>query len=386
MNRTIYPGGWWSRLVGRHAGAQTSYLPTLDGWRAVAIVLVLLSHASDSIQAATGIGMQPVHEVGVIGVRVFFAISGLLITTGLLNEEAKIGSISLGNFYLRRVFRILPPALLVLMVAGALSLAGLIQLGLSRWLSSMFFVSNLESGNQSWYLGHFWSLSIEEQFYLLWPVAFLLLRGRRRLAFAVCLAVALAAWRFVAFKCQLTMTYQMAFMWARRTDYNAIALLWGCIAAMAYADTTMRPWLTRLLRSGWVLLVLLLVGVTTLLPSDGWKVNLAELTLREAVTPFVMIGTIVQANGWLSRLLELGVMRAIGRLSYSVYLWQQFFLVWDDPGRSSALFQSFPANLCWAFLVAVLSFFLVEEPVIAAGRAWVRRRREQQILSPELAS
>ncbi|HXI40052.1 MAG TPA: acyltransferase, partial [Bryobacteraceae bacterium] len=98
----------------------TDRIPTLDGLRAVAILLVLISHAIDRTQH-TGLA-----ELGHAGVAIFFALSGYLITTRLLIEYRATGAISLRNFYVRRAFRILPPAMLYLAILWLLTLTGLI--------------------------------------------------------------------------------------------------------------------------------------------------------------------------------------------------------------------------------------------------------------------
>src|SRR5207248_5891757 len=104
----------------------------------------------------------------------FFAISGYLICTRLLVEEETTGSISLRSFYIRRVFRILPPAYVYLAVVAGLSAAGMIAAAWTDIASAALFYSNYIEP-RSWFTGHFWSLAMEEHFYLLWPPLLLLL-------------------------------------------------------------------------------------------------------------------------------------------------------------------------------------------------------------------
>ena len=211
-----------------------NYLPTLDGWRSVAIALVLFAHASESLLDAIPLNflanLGSLKMVGLIGVQLFFGLSGFLITSKLLEEEARHGRISLAAFYIRRSFRILPAALAFLSVIALLAMAGVLDISPARWFSTLFFAANYSWAEHSWYLGHFWSLAVEEHFYFLWPAAFLLLRGRgARLALVLSLALLVALWRAVDFKFQLTGSTPAVF-WGR-TDIQADGILWGVLIA-----------------------------------------------------------------------------------------------------------------------------------------------------------
>jgi len=148
------------------------YLPTLDGWRALAILAVIFHHAN--LFSAGPLSDQWIFQNGYEGVDVFFAISGLLICWRLLDEESRRGRISLRNFYIRRAFRILPPAVIYLIAIAILSAIGLIHASAKELLASLLFFRNylVQLGHFSvspWFTGHFWSLSVEEHFYLLLP-------------------------------------------------------------------------------------------------------------------------------------------------------------------------------------------------------------------------
>src|SRR5262245_18321747 len=153
--------------VNRSGKPGSSHVPGLDGIRALAIGLVLFSH---SVIYDEFTGLRPFGLVaGYAGVAVFFVLSGYLITTLLLREEDRTGGISLILCYCRRALRLLPALWLYLFVVGAMWLAG----GLPHhpwhsFLRSLFYIRNLIGrGHET---DHLWSLSIEEQFYLLWPV------------------------------------------------------------------------------------------------------------------------------------------------------------------------------------------------------------------------
>jgi len=364
--------------------SQGNYLPTLDGWRTVAITLVLFAHASESLLNAIPIhlltDLAVLKKVGLIGVKLFFGLSGFLITSKLLEEEARHGQISLAAFYIRRSFRILPAALVFLTVVGLLSVAGLLNITVGRWISTVFFAANYSWAEHSWYVGHFWSLAVEEHFYFLWPAAFLFLRASRlRLALVVFLALALALWRALDFKFQLTGASAAVF-WGR-TDIQVDGILWGVLVALLYAD---RVWKERLRRffaaaASWPLLCLVWLALEGL-PELDWKLSFMLISVKAILMPLLILGTVIQSSRLPGLILETSGFRWVGRLSYSLYLWQQLFLVWsEDRVGGLAWLQLFPFNLLAVFACATLSFLLVETPMIALGHRVAKRVQRRDV-------
>lgn len=157
---------------------QSNRIPGLDGWRGISIILVIMGHqivdGASFIDTSRYSSFFKFLTWHLYGVQVFFVISGFLITR-LLDMELQITkTINLRNFYLRRVFRILPAYYLLLITTFILSRFnhnGEILNG-NVWIKSLFFISNYDFGGTSWTLGHTWSLSVEEQFYLIWPIVF----------------------------------------------------------------------------------------------------------------------------------------------------------------------------------------------------------------------
>lgn len=352
----------------------SKYLPTLDGWRAIAILLVLVCHSSDGIRNAlqavhVPVSVEPLRRLGLLGVQIFFGLSGLLITSRLLEDEQRRGRISLKSFYLRRSFRILPAAFVFLGTVGALSLAGLLSITLGRWLSAVFCFANYSQATSSWYVAHFWSLAIEEHFYLLWPTAFLLLGSVRRRAVAVVLgALIVALWRAVEFKFRVT-PLPIDLFWGR-TDISADCLLWGVAVALVLADPEWGARLRRFVSAPgvWFGLVAIVLGVQAFPSGKDWKLVLLLATLKNVAIPLMLLGTLLRAEGILGRVLESGPFRWLGRLSYSLYLWQQLFLAWQEERVPTlGLLQSFPLGIAAALVCASLSHYLVEKPMIGLG-------------------
>ncbi len=154
-------------------------IPSLDGLRAVSIVLVIVSHLLGTRGFPWGPrALGTVGDFGYLGVKVFFVISGYLITRLLIAEHARTGRISLRDFYVRRVWRIFPAFYAFIAAMLAAWAIGWIALAPTDVLAAVTYTMNYHY-ERSWDLGHIWSLSIEEQFYLVWPFLFLWL-GRAR--------------------------------------------------------------------------------------------------------------------------------------------------------------------------------------------------------------
>jgi peptidoglycan/LPS O-acetylase OafA/YrhL len=345
-----------------------AYLPTLDGWRAIAILSVIFYH--DALHTHI-INTRWLHEYGDLGVDVFFAISGLLICSRLLDEERIHGKIDVRGFYVRRGFRILPPVFLYLGVISILAafsvtpitkaelpseLAGCLLFFRNIHLTKYFLGANAPGG---WYTGHFWSLSLEEQFYLLLP-AFLVLMARRfRVHTLGVLAVAVALHRALA----------MAACpggWAIKLhpDVRIDALLVPAMIAILASSPQNRLAFQRYLRF-WPLGVIVFLCLVPFGHGTAWG-----LTVFIWLLPTIVLGSVLNPANVFGRLLEWSVLRYVGRISYSLYLWQQLFFTdhffWQNTYPLGWL-QSWPLRLVLTFGLAAASYHLLERPLIRLG-------------------
>lgn len=150
-------------------------LPSLDGLRAVSIALVFLGHLSGTKGFPN---LVQIGDYAHLGVVAFFVISGFLITRLMLLEHAKFGDVSLRLFYARRALRLLPAAYTYTLCVGLMWAAGFIQLHSRDMWHVLTYTVNYQI-DRSWDFGHLWSLSVEEQFYLLWPFMFVLFKPKR---------------------------------------------------------------------------------------------------------------------------------------------------------------------------------------------------------------
>lgn len=346
----------------------------IEGLRAVAVCLVMVYHA--------GAWLLP---GGFIGVDVFFVISGYLITGLLLKEARSSGTISLRDFYARRAKRLLPAATLVLVTVSILTLAFLPKL---RWattgwdiFASCFYVLNwrlansavdyLAQDNAPSSLQHFWSLGVEEQFYLVWPlliIALLLSRGSNSLSTGR-LVAGLLALGVPSFLWSLHLTYQEP----GRAYFVSTTRVWelaiGALLAIAAHKLNRIPTLIGSALS-WVGLSCVVSSALLIdasVPFPGWVALLPTVG-----TAAVIAGGPSAANFGPAVLLGLPPMRWIGALSYSLYLWHWPLLVVAESvvGRSSTALSV--AVVLGSSVPAYLTYRFVENPIRSSERLRLR--------------
>ncbi|MFF0393498.1 acyltransferase family protein [Kitasatospora sp. NPDC004615] len=339
--------------LGQPPVERPKFRPDIEGLRAVAVLAVLAFHAA--VPGLAG---------GFVGVDVFFVISGYLITGLLRSESAATGKVRLAEFYSRRARRLLPSAAVVLAVVavlGALLTAPLRRADLERdVLASALSVANwrfiaeqtdyLAAGRDPSALLHFWSLAVEEQFYLLW---------------APLMALA-ARW-----------------VWKRRTLLGLTVLLgagsfWLSLhwSAGAYLSTPTRAWQFA---AGAIIALLPIRRiprlVRELLGLGGMAAVLAAVLLFDARTPYPGYAALVPTVGTaaiilagtgphlVGRLLSLGAPRAIGRLSYNLYLWHWPVLVLAEAQWGSLHWGVKVALTAAAALPALAALNWLEQPL-----------------------
>jgi peptidoglycan/LPS O-acetylase OafA/YrhL len=343
------------------------YIPTLDGWRAVAILAVMASHAGHSYSAASG--RESFFDrlaSGTHGVNLFFAISGLLITSRLLEEWDTSGRVSLKRFYTRRAFRILPPALLYLGCVALLGVLGLLPVVWSEFVAATLFFRNylpviLGPNGAGFFTSHYWSLGVEEHFYLFWP-ALLLLAGRRRaLPVAIVIAVLVAVWRHFEAWREIMLYNAIQPTYFARSDTRIDSIMWGVVAALALSRPEVRAFVERYVSAIVYLAFVALYGAIV------YRYGTRPTFWEASVVPVLIVGTVLRPRSALGRVLEHPAMRWIGRLSYSLYLWEFFFVYYPGVPTTLGVWQTFPVNLIAAVVCATASYYLVERPLIRVG-------------------
>ncbi len=344
--------------------------------------MVMFAHGGSALFDAGGRYASPawyaLSQRGGFGVDLFFGISGLLICARLLDERERTGGFSLGSFYIRRVFRILPPAFAYLAIVGLLAIAGVIAVSPREWLSSVFFSRNyiVMPDGAGWYTGHFWSLAVEEHFYLIWPTALLMMGSDRARRYLPGIAIAVAVWRVVDFH------FFHGQIWPgvlndniyERTDTRFDGLLWGCWIALIVSRPAYRAILTRRLSATvTACLIAALIACIALNPP-------LQMAWESFLVPVILAGTVLNPTMLFSRILEVSLMRWIGRISYSLYIWQQLFLVRSGIPRPLPFgrVQEWPLNILAVFVCASASYYLLERPLVALGHSLSARLRTRQ--------
>jgi peptidoglycan/LPS O-acetylase OafA/YrhL len=324
----------------------------------VSISLVLVAHA-------IGTGLLPMNKRGAgvagdIGVRSFFVLSGFLITTLLLRELEQRGAISLWGFYVRRAFRIFPAFYAFLFVVGALALIGPVELLEYDLLAAASYTTNFHT-ERSWWTGHLWSLAVEEQFYVLWPLVLVMLGLLRAWWFAGIAVLAapllrVALWYFSPSHRDLV---DQAFPCV----FDALAT--GCMLAFAAPRIARSPRCARIFDSRWFWLVAIICLAPLAIRNPLLRYG-AAMTIANLAIAAVIVRCAARPHSRVSRVLERPGFVWVGTLSYSLYLWQQLFL-----NRHSDLWVcQFPLNIGLALLAATACHYLIERPLLRFADRW----------------
>jgi peptidoglycan/LPS O-acetylase OafA/YrhL len=346
----------WIEALRVYGFGKQRVIPGLDGLRAISIGFVLLAHLGGT-RNFPGF-FEPIGRLGSLGVRVFFVISGYLITSILLAEIRRSGNVSLPRFYFRRTMRLFPASYCLIAVVAIAAHWHL--LSLERW--DLTFASTYTMNyyiGRGWPLGHLWSLAIEEQFYLLWPFTLKALGPRRSVRVLAVILIAGPAFRI------FSPYVGPAFNFLVSSD----SLAAGCLLALMREELVRWEPYARLLSSRYFFLVPTVAVLADYFPST--KVRWLAM---ETIMNFGIMATVDWAmrnsESRVGRFLNLPVVAFTGVLSYSLYLWQQLFL----NRHSSAPLCAFPVNLLLVFVASLASYLLVEAPSLRLRTAIERRR------------
>ena len=374
-----------------------AYLPALDGVRACAVAAVMLFH-----------GGIPHMDGGFMGVDAFFVLSGFLITSLLIGEWRQALTIKLGAFWARRARRLLPALLLMLLFVaffasvivpkgtyGALRLDALATLlYVSNWhfilVNSNYFNETAASSP----LLHTWSLAVEEQFYVIWPLVVLAVmhftRSLRAL-FALCCAAAIASavWMHVVYDGGLNTN--RAYL---GTDTRSQCLFIGCALAVGLVLLSQRRHEEGRLAKGELWRPegptgRALCGLLGVIGAAG-AIALWVLTTSASSFPYsggffliglsvacIILSAVAAPRSLVPRLLSLTPVRYVGRISYGLYIWHWPIFIWLDHARTGLYgYELFAVRVLVTFAVSVVSFHLIERPIrmgtfVSQWRAWL---------------
>jgi peptidoglycan/LPS O-acetylase OafA/YrhL len=338
-------------------------IPELDGLRAFAVSLVVVYHMmlfAGNIPKGNPWIAQAMESSGPKGVSVFFIISGFIITSLLIREKESTGKVSLSAFYIRRCLRIIPPLAFYLATVLLLKAAGIVYFTIGG-LTQLLLGNVSYIDGRAWLVAHMWSLSIEEQYYIVFPV----------------LMCSVLKFRFRMLTAVLAVFYGVAIVSPRLSSELTAHLgpHWVSLAALFYFRYIIvgvllalhREWIAKRLAGAPILVPLALVVMSF---ASAWvKGPLAVELAVNAVEP-VLLGLFVlciveNPEPW--GMLRWRVVQWLGLVSYSVYLWQQLFTGGPQFYHGWSIAQT-PLSPLAILACASLSYYLIERPSIRCGR------------------
>ena len=331
-------------------------IPSLDGLRALSILIVILRHFYSQDYFNPNCRYISILFDGQFGVNVFFVISGFLITSLLTKEEEVAGSISLNKFYLRRALRILPAFFFLLLFYGILQYFEIIHISRDSWLTTLTFTKFLNGGTD-WYTWHIWSLSVEEWFYLVWPLMFIRKNNRELILWSIVIIIPLIK-LFSYFNLIPTIS-DLSIL----TRSDAIAM--GCL--LCFNRERIESILFKNSRYFYYFIFAVFFLLAIFYFNKNYElIKLLAIafggshgTIANFLIGLILIKSITLKHGWWFRLLNHRIMVWIGTLSYSLYLWQQFFI-----HNSFNWYNSFPINLLLIVIFALTSYHFIEKPFL----------------------
>jgi peptidoglycan/LPS O-acetylase OafA/YrhL len=357
----------------------TSRIPYLDGLRAFSILAVLLDHVFLHALPDNSPAIVQFLAFGQLGVRIFFVISGFLITLLLLKEYDEHGAISIRGFYERRIARIFPAFYLYIAVILLGTLTHVLNIDRSAFFAASTFTWNFvhfwrhgaEVSHDFDLLGQFWTLSVEEQFYLFWPGCLILLGRRWAMRLAVAGIVLMPLLRFAAFHVLHHNSFQSSIMYRFVQD----ELFWGVLLAFAVHNgllDRLRNATVFRITAPWIAGILLF-AICPLLetPHVPQAMNSYLTPTLQGIATVILIAWLLSGTGGVLRsLLETWPAVQLGLLSYSLYLWQQIFTLWQPIYWIPVLLR-----VAMALVVSILCYRLWELPMRKQIRKWFHQAR-----------
>ncbi|MEH1863707.1 MAG: acyltransferase [Nostoc sp.] len=338
---------------------------SFDGLRAIAIFLVLLDHAKNTIQSKSDIwnlGSIFIANSS-LGVRLFFVLSGYLITIILLKETNESGTIDLKRFYVRRAIRLFPSLYCFIAVFFVLNLIAHLNISIEQFIAAATFTWNylgpFHNGSfvGTWFLGHLWTLSLEEQFYLLWPplLLFLGINKSRKLSLFLILSMPIirvaSYFFFPSIKGYLNMMLH--------TSIDSIMV--GCLMAILTKFPTSTQRIYKLKGFSIAILLIWPLFITPILAHliRGYLISIG-LTIDAIILGILIAWLHANPLSYANKLLSIPVLVYIGKISYSLYIWQQLFFT----NQNTTISGIFPYNLGFSFLAGLVSYYLIEKPCL----------------------
>ncbi|OYU12449.1 MAG: hypothetical protein CFE38_08255 [Comamonadaceae bacterium PBBC1] len=320
--------------------SNTNRLGYVDSWRFWAVLIVIIGHLFQVKNS-----FSPINAA--IGVYIFFFISGFVVSKSSLIELSESGSLSVVGFYTRRVFRIIPPLLIYLSFCFILGQFEIIEFSFQNFISASMYLCNLNLVDCGWYGGHTWSLAFEEQFYLLFPLIFIWVHTSHRPRI----------WILISALAVVFSPFFYDINWVGKSGFILIygLFLTGCVFAK-YEQSCMNMANPTLIFS--------LGFVMTFLLGQIFNNNVRYYKIIYIISIPIMIIASSSPHFLFKNFFESQILKYIGGISYSIYLWQQFFTGFM---KNYSITINI-ACILFMFLWCMLLFKFIENPLIKKGK------------------
>lgn len=337
--------------------ANQKYFPALDGFRGLAILLLISGHFF--------FGNAKAPLLGFIGVEIFFVLSGFLITTLLLKELLINGNINLKHFYIRRGLRIVPVSYLFLILLAIANICFNLKIGTLSFLASFLYFRNIpfNYGENFWPCAHFWTLAVEEQFYLIF--AFILVKSvNKYLKVALLIILVVPVLQFFG---QNNIGVFYSNFWLHKINLaiilmfggGTIAILIGSVMSILMFKGILRPLNPRktYFLSFFILIAALIFRLFYPPILIRTYINQGIFSVMIAAVIFLCL----PSADFLSKLLSNRLLTKIGVLSYSIYIWQQLFVNYQPWQHTFKYADAWWLNIPALMLVSYLSYHYFEK-------------------------
>jgi peptidoglycan/LPS O-acetylase OafA/YrhL len=335
---------------------------SLDGLRAISISMVLIAHTKASFgQSFVNSPVWYLFANSNTGVRIFFAISGYLITKLLLIEKMRTGENNLKKFYIRRVLRIFPIYYFYILIIFVVKVffdsnivdnyRGFIYPLTYLWNYKHLFTTG---GNEGNYFGHFWSLAMEEQFYLIWPWVFIRYSRKKLIRILIIFILCMPVFRLVTYFAMPGSRGQIGMMLHTGSD----SILIGCLGAFIENNKVRYVQLLNIVRKPWCIypVILFLFIISPLLNyqfKGAYYITIGISLNNICVICFIFWSINVQ--NIFTKFLNTWPVTQLGILSYSIYIWHMIIV------NNTKLV---PLNYILILLIGITSYYFIEKPIL----------------------
>ncbi|MFD2870848.1 acyltransferase family protein [Mucilaginibacter ximonensis] len=333
---------------------KADFFPSLDGLRGIAIILVVFSHLK----------FQPyIIFNGALGVDVFFVLSGFLITSLCIKEKNNNGDISLKKFYIRRALRIFPVAYLYLFLLAILNSIYHLDITWFQFLGAALYLTNasyFRAHSFSWFTGHFWSLAVEEQFYLIFPF---LLKKQSKLYFGFIIFIVFILPILCYLQYQIPGLNKGLFYLLTHYFIKFQGIAIGCLFSILAFHKTLDS--NTFFKYKLTVNIIAILLVFTLRYNDFFSINSVFNNFSiSLLLGYLIVTNITPSTDFIFKGLNSKILTTIGKLSYSIYIWQSLFTSNGFVSNSNELpyiISHYPYNLIWIIVIPSCSYYFYEK-------------------------